>query len=87
MDHIKQNISDIVYKMDFGRKARTTKKEKEVFSDLSDSVGSIKKALDNLNLQLWHCVYKGDYHSLSLAEARTKLQFISEEIAKTLLLF
>jgi hypothetical protein len=80
MDNIKQKISYILGEMDFERKSRVTKKEKEMFSLLSDKVFKVKKETDKLNLRLWHCTNKGDYHSFSISDAKAQLEKIYENI-------
>ena len=80
MDDIKKRISDIVRGMEFGRKPRLPKTQKEACFELSDDVGGVKKELDKLNLRLWHCVYKNDYHSLKLAEALDGLKKIKSDL-------
>jgi len=80
MDDIKKRISDIVRDMEFDRKPRVSKTQKEACFELSDDVGGVKKELDKLNLRLWHCVYKNDYHSLKPDEALDALKKIRSDL-------
>lgn len=74
MDEIRKRIVDMTRGMDFERKPRATKKEKEDYAELKDLVAGIKRDIDKLSLRLWHACSKGDYRSLSIDEAKRGLQ-------------
>lgn len=80
MDEIKKRIADMTSGLDFERKSRATKKEKEDYAELKDSVTGIKRDIDKLSLRLWHACSKGDYHSLSIDEAKQALQQVKNTI-------
>lgn len=80
MDEIKKRIADMTGGMDFERKPRATKKDKEDYSELKDSVAGIKRDIDKISLRLWHACSKGDYRSLSIEEAKMELLRITESI-------
>lgn len=80
MDEMRKRIADMTRGMDFERKPRATKKEKEDYAALENSVAGIKKDIDKLGLRLWHARHKGDYRSFSIEEANKELQRISRVI-------
>lgn len=80
MDETRKQIANMIENMGFERKPRATKKEKEDYAALKDSVAVIKSDIDKLSLRLWHACYKNDYHSLSIDEAKQELQRIRESI-------
>lgn len=75
-----ERIEQIVSCIDLEKKARATKKEKQAFSELKCDIESIKNDISKLHLMLWHTGYKGDYHSLSLSEAKERLKQIRKNI-------
>lgn len=84
MDETKTLIADITQCMDFERKPRATKQEKEDYVALREAVADIKRDIDKLNLRLWHACYKNDYHSFLKEEAMRQLQRIRMDIDEIL---
>ena len=69
------------------KKPRVTIKDKEAFSELRREIEAIKNDVSKLHLMLWHTGYKGDYHSLTLDEARQRLAQIRKNIDDILNLY
>ncbi len=80
MDEIRKQITDMTAGMDFERKPRASKQEKEDYAALENMAAVIKKDIDKLCLRLWHACNKGDYRSLSIDEAKKELLRIKETI-------
>lgn len=80
MDEIRERIADMTQGMDFERKPRATKKEKEDYAAFADSVAGIKSDIDKLSLRLWHACNKNDYRSLPVEEAKQELKRIKASI-------
>jgi hypothetical protein len=62
------------------KKPRVSKKDKEAILELKREIEAIKNDISKLHLMLWHTGYKGDYHSLTLDEARERLSQIRKNI-------
>jgi hypothetical protein len=80
MDETKKRIADMTCGMDFEKKPRASKKEKEEYAALESSTAGIKKDIDKLSLRLWHACNKGDYRSLPLDEAKKELLRVKDAI-------
>ncbi|MGI5848847.1 MAG: hypothetical protein ACOX8Q_02060 [Christensenellales bacterium] len=78
---IQQRIAGMVKNMRFDRKKRITKKERALYAGLEEKVEKIIIDLNKLHLRLWHAVYKKDYHSLNLVDAKQMLRQISQSIS------
>ncbi|MDD5018782.1 MAG: hypothetical protein PHO15_11880 [Eubacteriales bacterium] len=76
----KQLIADMVGDMCFDRKKPAARHEKAMYSILKNSLGDTINGLNKLHLRLWHAVYKGDYHSLSLGETESALKEARQRI-------
>lgn len=80
MEDTRKLIAEMTSGLDFERKPRVTKQEKEQYAALKGAVACVKKDIDKLNLRLWHACYKGDYRSLSMEQAKQELKRIRENI-------
>jgi uncharacterized membrane protein YgaE (UPF0421/DUF939 family) len=81
MDNTKKQIADILSQMQFERRSPVSKQTKAQFAAMEAGLSDALKELSKLRLRVWHAVSQRDYHSLSLDEAKQKLDEVQRQIS------